>query len=71
MERNGDPIPGSKLFRWHCEVCGEPIRVNELDTLSGKPLICSDCDPLHIPPLLCEVLAPRQMAAFSKMMKED
>ena len=47
MERHGEPIAGSKLFRAFCTCCKEPIRVGH-DDLSKKN-VCRECSrPLRI-----------------------
>lgn len=47
MERRGDPIKGSKLFREFCDTCGEPMRVT-LTRVGIKDLCkCEKCRGPH------------------------
>lgn len=39
-----DKIPGSRLYRRHCQVCDEPIRVPRRDRYG--PATCETCNPV-------------------------
>ena len=39
----GTPIPGSRMCRWYCWSCGEPIRVTIVPTSAREASLC-ECE---------------------------
>jgi|GEM_PF-4956940 len=48
MDKRGQPIRGSSLYREYCHHCGEPIRVRQGQL--GQEVYCQDCDGSKPPP---------------------
>jgi hypothetical protein len=43
--RHGDPIPGSKWYRWFCGMCATPLR--SMEPHPEHAMYCEECDPKH------------------------